>query len=84
MSYKANWRWHMPLIPALERQRQGDLWVQGQPALVSEFHESQGNTERPCVAGLYIKLTKQNKTKQNKTKQNKTKQKQSHNHHCNM
>jgi hypothetical protein len=34
----------------------------------SEFQDSQGYTEKPCLK------TKQNKTKQNKTKQNKTKQ----------
>jgi hypothetical protein len=39
----------------------------GQPGLQSEFQDSQGYTEKPC-------LEKQNKTKQNKTKQNKTKQ----------
>jgi hypothetical protein len=33
----------------------------------SEFQDSQGYTEKPC-------LEKQNKTKQNKTEQNKTKQ----------
>jgi hypothetical protein len=47
----------MPLIPALERQRQVDFWVQGQPSLQSEFQDSQGYTEKPC-------LKKQNKTKQ--------------------
>jgi hypothetical protein len=55
----------MPLIPALGRQRQADFCVQGQPGLQSEFQNSQGYTEKPC-------LEKQNKTKQNKTKQNKT------------
>jgi hypothetical protein len=50
----------MPLIPALGRQRQTDLWVRGQPGLQSEFQDSQGYTEKPC-------LEKQtNKTKQNK------------------
>jgi hypothetical protein len=34
----------------------------------SEFQDSQGYTEKPCLE----KPTKQNKTKQNKTKQNKT------------
>jgi hypothetical protein len=52
----------MPLIPALGRQRQADFWVQGQPGLQSEFQDSQGYAEKPC-------LEKQNKTKQ-KTKQN--------------
>jgi hypothetical protein len=55
--------WRMPLIPALRRQRQADFWVRGQPGLQSEFQDSQGYTEKPC-------LKKQNKTKQNKTKQN--------------
>jgi hypothetical protein len=39
----------MPLIPALERQRQVDFWVQGQPGLQSEFQDSQGYTEKPCL-----------------------------------
>ena len=41
--------WHMPLIPALGRQKQVDFWVQGQPGLQSEFQESQGYTEKPCL-----------------------------------
>jgi hypothetical protein len=44
----------MPLIPALRRQRQTDFRVQGQPGLQSEFQDSQGYTEKPC-------LEKQNK-----------------------
>jgi hypothetical protein len=64
----------MPLIPALGRQRQADFWVGGQPALQSEFQDSQGYREKPCLETEQNK-TKQNKTKQNKTKQNKTKQK---------
>ena len=39
----------------------------GRGRQISEFQDSQGYTEKPC-------LEKQNKTKQNKTKQNKTKQ----------
>jgi hypothetical protein len=39
----------MPLIPALRRQRQADFWVQGQPGLQSEFQDSQGYTEKPCL-----------------------------------
>jgi hypothetical protein len=39
----------MPLIPALGRQRQADFWVQGQPGLQSEFQDSQGYTEKPCL-----------------------------------
>jgi hypothetical protein len=55
--------WRMPLIPALGRQRQVDFSVRGQPALQSEFQDSQGYAENPC-------LEKQNKTKQKKKKKN--------------
>ena len=41
--------WRTPLIPALGRQRQADFWVRGQPGLQSEFQDSQGNTEKPCL-----------------------------------
>ena len=39
----------MPLIPALGRQRQSNLWVQDQPGLQSEFQDSQSYTEKPCL-----------------------------------
>jgi hypothetical protein len=39
----------MPLIPVLGRQRQVDFWVLGQPGLQSEFQDSQGYTEKPCL-----------------------------------
>jgi hypothetical protein len=43
-------RWQrMPLIPALGRQRQADFWVRGQPGLQSEFQDSHGYTEKPCL-----------------------------------
>jgi hypothetical protein len=35
--------WCTPLISALGRQRQAGLWVQGQPALQSEFQDTQRN-----------------------------------------
>jgi hypothetical protein len=41
--------WHIPLIPALGRQRQVDFWVWGQPGLQSEFQDSQGYREKPCL-----------------------------------
>jgi hypothetical protein len=41
--------WHMPLILALGRQRQADFWVRGQSGLQSEFQDSQGSTEKPCL-----------------------------------
>jgi hypothetical protein len=49
--------WHMPIIPALGRQRQVDFWVRGQPGLQSEFQDSQDYTEKPCLG----------KKRQNKT-----------------
>ena len=49
----------MPLISALRRQRQVNFRVQGQPGLQSEFQNSQGYTEKPCLE----KPKKQNKTK---------------------
>ena len=67
--------WCTPLIPALGRQRQADFWVQGQPVLQSEFQDSQGYTEKPCLKKQKQnhKTKKQNKTKQ-KNKKKKTKQ----------
>jgi hypothetical protein len=46
----------MPLIPALGRQRQADFRVQGQPGLQSEFQDSQGYTEKPCLEKPKIKI----------------------------
>jgi hypothetical protein len=48
--------WRTPLIPTLGRQRQADFWVRGHPGLQSEFQDSQGYTEKPC-------LKKKNKNK---------------------
>jgi hypothetical protein len=41
--------WHTPLIPALWRQRQADIWVRGQCGLQSEFQDSQGYKDKPCL-----------------------------------
>jgi hypothetical protein len=41
--------WRTPLIPALGRQREVDFGVRGQPGLQSEFQDSQGYTEKPCL-----------------------------------
>ena len=41
--------WCTPLIPAFGRQRQEDFWFRGQPGLQSEFQDSQGCTEKPCL-----------------------------------
>jgi hypothetical protein len=56
--------WHKPLIPALGRQRQADFCVPGQPGLQSEFQDSLGYTEKPC-------LEKNKKTKQKNKQTNK-------------
>jgi hypothetical protein len=48
----------MPLILALRRQRQADLFrVQGQPGLQSEFQDNQGYTEKPCLEKQIKKKT---------------------------
>jgi hypothetical protein len=43
------------------------------PAWSTEFQDSQGSTEKPCLDPPPQKKPKKQKTKQNKTKQNKTK-----------
>jgi hypothetical protein len=53
--------WRTPLISALGRQRQADFWVWDQPDLQSEFQDSQGYTEKPC-----LKTNKQAKKKKKK------------------
>jgi hypothetical protein len=45
-----------PLTPALGRQRQADFWVRGHPGLQSEFQDSQGYTEKPCLKRKKKKL----------------------------
>ena len=50
----------MLLIPALRSQRQADFWVRGQPGLQSEFQDSQGYTEKPCLKN---KQTNKNSSK---------------------
>lgn len=42
------WR-RTPLILTLRRQMQGELWVQSQSALPSEFQDRQGYTEVSCL-----------------------------------
>jgi hypothetical protein len=44
------WWWCTPLIPALGRQRQVDGSMSSRPAWsTSEFQNSQGYTEKPCL-----------------------------------
>jgi hypothetical protein len=58
--------WHTPLIPALGRQRQVDFWVRGQPSLQSEFQDSQGYIEKPCLKKTNKKQKKTNTKNKNK------------------
>jgi hypothetical protein len=39
----------MPLIPVLRWQRQADFLIRGLHGLQSEFQDSQGYTEKPCL-----------------------------------
>jgi hypothetical protein len=55
----------MPLIPALERQRQEDFWVRGQPFLQSEFQDSQGYRETLSQERKKKKRKEKKKKKQN-------------------
>jgi hypothetical protein len=66
--------WHTPLIQALGRQRQADFWLRGQPALQSEFQDSQSYTEKPC-------LEKPKKKKKKKKKRKKKKERKELNYH---
>lgn len=45
----AGWWRHIPLISALRRQKEFNLWVRGQPGLYSEFQDSQGYGEKRCL-----------------------------------
>ena len=48
--YRYHWQcWGTSLIPGLQRQRQADLWVRGQPGLKSEFQDSQCYKEKHCL-----------------------------------
>jgi hypothetical protein len=42
--------WLMPLIPAVRRQKQADLWVLGHPGLQSKFQDRYW--EKPCLESL--------------------------------
>jgi hypothetical protein len=61
--------WHTPLIPAFGSQRQADFWVRGQPGLQSEFQDSQGYTEKPCLQNK--QTNKQTATTTTTTKERK-------------
>lgn len=44
--------WSMTLIPTPGKQKQTDLWVQGQSALQSKFQNSHSYTKKLCVQKL--------------------------------
>jgi hypothetical protein len=64
----------MPLIPAHGRQRQEDFRVQSQPGLQTEFQDSHGYTEKPC-------LKKQTNKKQTNKQTNKKSVDDTQTHH---
>jgi hypothetical protein len=71
--------WCTPLIPAFGRQRKTDFSVRGQPGLQSEFQDSQGYTEKPCLEKPKTKPKQKTKTKQNNKKTHQpTKQKKNY------
>jgi hypothetical protein len=41
--------WCIPLIPALKRQKQADLRVEGQHDKQNKMPDSQGNIVKPCI-----------------------------------
>ena len=61
--------WCMPLILALGKQREADIYVQDQSCLQSKFQDSQGFTEKPCLerqgqSGLPSHIFSKEQTKQ--------------------
>jgi hypothetical protein len=48
--WKTAWRcWRVLLLPALRKQRQEDLCEFKGSLVYSEFQDSQGYTEKPCL-----------------------------------
>jgi hypothetical protein len=50
------------------KQRQVDFWVRGQPGLQSEFQDSQGYTEKPCLDKPKKKKKKREREKKEERK----------------
>ena len=57
ISFKSGQVWW--LMPLFSSQRQGNLWVRGQPGLQNKFQDSQSHIVRPCLE----KTKNQHKTK---------------------
>ena len=51
--------WCTPLIPALGKRKQVDLWVWGQSGLCGELQNSQGYIEKPCLKTITTKTTEE-------------------------
>jgi hypothetical protein len=52
--------------PSTQRQRQADFWVRGQPGQrQSEFQNSQGYKEKPCLEKQQQQQKKKKKKKEN-------------------
>ena len=64
LSGQARQWWLAPLIPALGRQKQVDLWVQGQPGLQSEFQDPPEKSVCVCVCVSRADLTDEIKLKE--------------------
>jgi hypothetical protein len=61
LNNKCQGQWHKPLIPVLERQKQANLQVQGQPD-IKESSRTAGTTQRnPVLKDKNIKTNKQTK-----------------------
>jgi hypothetical protein len=54
--------------PSTREAEQADFWVRGQPGLQSEFQDSQGYTEKPCLEKPKKKKKKGKKKKKKKDK----------------
>jgi hypothetical protein len=48
-------------LQGMEAFRQADFWLRGQPGLQSEFQDSQGYTEKPCLEKPKTKNQKKKK-----------------------
>jgi hypothetical protein len=66
---RAGWWWHMPLIPALRRQRQVDFWVQGHRS--TKWVPGQPGQYRETLSRKTNKQTKGGEETLLETKQNK-------------
>ena len=62
--------------PSTREAEAEDFWVRGQPGLQSDFQDSQGYTEKPCLGKPKKKKKKKKKKKEKKGKERKRKEKE--------